>query len=470
GARPLDRVRLTGQLDVPDGNGGTHTFPIGGEAPLLSPSDSELVVELPGPTDNNDALSALARAATATASVTAEWIDVDGQVSPASPPRPVTLVDPRPPKQVSIDPSLRYSARPDATGQARVELHWSVPAGATSFRVYFCDETRLVEQMEVASGQGNTDATAFLGAHGAATTAAERGQAFTQGARPELFGKSVFQNLTAEALVPAPGTGEVRFQHQLSGSLGVLALYRVVALSGANVEAAFLTSPLVPVGVPNAGGPSRPLLEVVPRDEPLPEHATPLADDEIRLRVRVIRGANPVARYRLRRSAAQSSDPLKMLVATQGAPTIAIAADGSETFELRDRGGFVHDPSPGLRPFTRYSWVVEVQAPDAPGSTVAGEWSAPSMPVSTMLVPPPPVAATIILPGESLNAKLSGSLDLKTPESLLISNPDESQKKLLSPQLKKPFSIEPRPLPKPLPEPDPEPQPDPRPLPGPKPK
>jgi hypothetical protein len=114
----------------------------------------------------------------------------------------------------------------------------------------------------------------------------------------------------------------------------------------------------------------------------------------VRLAVRVIRGAVQAARYRLRRSNTTSSDPLRMLVVAEDTITYdAGDPDAPPTFHVDDHGHVPGVPGATLRPWTRYSWRIEVQAPSEPGSTVPGEWSTASAPADFTLIPPPPIAA-----------------------------------------------------------------------------
>lgn len=370
GSLLLKTLRLTGTIDgVP--------FSVD---TLLPPAVDHLDVTLPGPPGR------LMPCTQAVAVIEGTWRNTADLPGPSSAKRTVQLLDPRPPPAVVLDPALKYSARPDATGRARVTLEWPVAPGQQRFRVYACDETRL---LAVLAGKPGT--AGFFAAHAAATTAAARGQAFTDHA--SLFVRDYFENLTGEALTIPEGATTVRFQHVVSGSLRVLTLYRVVAVSALNVETPWAQTPLVPYGVPNSGPPPQPMLEVVAPasitvDDP------PLAAGAVRLRVRVIRGSMPAARYRLRRSNTTSSDPLRMLAVAEGPiawdPGLP---DDPPTFHVDDPGTLPGVPGASLRPWTRYSWRVEVQAPSEPGSAVPGEWSTASAAASTSTVLPPPAAA-----------------------------------------------------------------------------
>ncbi len=314
--------------------------------------------------------------------ITGRFIDAAGFQGAPSAERKVKLLDPRPPPAVFIDPALKYSARPDVTGRARVTLTWPVQAGQKRFRVYAVDETRLL-----AIAQGKPGAAAFFTQYNAATTPALRGLAFTDHAN--LFVRDWFENLTGEPLTIPAGATSMRFQHVVSGSLRVLMLYRVVALSELNVETPWSQTSLVPFGVPNSGPPPQPMLEVIAPATIDP----PLAPGVVRLRVRVIRGSMPATRYRLRRSNATSADALRMLVVAEGPIVWDTVDDEPPNFHIDDAGAIPGAPTTPLRPWTRYSWRVEVQAPAEPGSTIPGEWSTASAPVNTSIILPPPIAA-----------------------------------------------------------------------------
>jgi hypothetical protein len=389
GALPLARLHLTGTIQV-DG-GGSH--PVDLEAPVPGPGATQLQIEIPGPTGPSGELSVLQRNGSARARLRARWIDVEDRTSEESEEREVLLVDPRPPQPVELEPTLRYTARPDATGRAQARLSWAVSGAQRRFRVFYSDETRLVERMEARvaeGGEGAAEAAAFLEAWQAAPDPAARAAAFTDEDRPELFPRDWFQNLTGEPLV-AGSSDRMSFATDVSGSLRALVFFRVVALSEHNVESDFATSPMVPMGVPNSGPPPRPMLEVVPPGDE-PEGLTP-PEGAVLLRVRVIQGAQPVTRLRLRRSSRSGSDPLAMPVAqeTEVAPGEP-GPDGAVVLHLVDEGAYLHDPGRILRPFTRYHWRVEAQAPQEPGSEVAGEWSPPSDAASTLLMGPEPQA------------------------------------------------------------------------------
>jgi hypothetical protein len=197
-----------------------------------------------------------------------------------------------------------------------------------------------------------------------------------------VFTRDLFTNLTAE---PLAGT-DLRYAHDLSGSLRVLAFFKIVALSAQNVESDFTAATLLPVAVPSGGPPPRPLLDFAGFTDA----------GAARLTVTVVRGPQPAARYRLRRSVADS-DPLRMPIVAEGDvppvdPASDPATDGPQLVELVD-AGTDRFADGALPPWTRMAWRVEVQAPSPPGTTLPGEWSPASGPVSSAFIPPDPPAA-----------------------------------------------------------------------------
>lgn len=345
---------------------------VSAEADLASPAQRHLDIFVPPPA------GLIQRASQVTASVNARWNDgtADG---PLGEPQQRVLVDPRPPKPLTIDPSLRYSARPDAVGRANIVLEWPAAPG-TRYRVYTTDETRMLGALRERAAAGDQKATALLDALEEETNPELRAQLFTDAAYAELYEKALFTNLTAEPLA-ATGAGTLRFSHDLSGSLEVLAFFKIVALSEHNVESPFTGAALLPVAVPSGGPPPRPLLDFLEWTE----------DGHARLRVTAVRGPQPAVRWRLRRSFASSEDPLRMPIVAEGTVPVTTGEDGPATFEIEDAGT---DAAAGgtLRPWTRTTWRVEVQAPDLPGSDLPGEWSPSSGPAGSMRVPPPPSA------------------------------------------------------------------------------
>ncbi len=384
GSRLLTAVRITGTV------GGA---PVTVDATLPSSAPATFIVRVPGPAGMID------RSGNVEAVLTARWFD-GTQYGDAAEAQRRTLADPRPPAAVVLDPTLRYTARPDAVGRARIVLSWTGQPGRR-YRVYNTDETRLADALRARAADGDAAAATLMAAVDAAPDPAFRGQAWTDPAAAALFGRDLFTNLTDE---PIAGTS-IRFQHDLSGSLTVLSFFKVVALSEDNVESVFTDATLLPVAVPSGGPPPRPLLDFERFDDTNAAH----------LRVTAVRGTQPAARWRLRRSVAESADALRMPLVAEGmVPDAGPGADGPNVFTIVDAGA--DDYAGGtLPPWTRMSWRVEVQAPSPPGTTLPGEWSPASGAVSSVHLPSPPLPAT------DLTATSDGttvSLTWTHPESL----------------------------------------------------
>ncbi len=338
----------------------------------------------------------IARTGSVEAKLVAHWFDSEGYGDPSEEQRKV-LVDPRPPAALVMDPTLRYSARPDAVGRARVVLSWTGAPNAR-YRVYTTDETRLRSALAERGAAGNAAAAAVVTAVDAAPDAAYRGAAWSDPAHAAVFTRDLFTNLTDE---PLHGTA-LRYPHDLSGSLRVLAFFKIVAISEQNVESEFTAATLLPVAVPSGGPPPRPLLDLVEFTDEGEAHFT----------ATVVRGPQPAARWRLRRSVADS-DPLRMPIVAEGdvpapAPDADPATDGPQEIDLMD-AGTDRFAEGSLPPWTRMSWRVEVQAPPPPGTTQPGEWSPASGAVSSAFIPadPPAAAADPALAVSGTDAKIS---------------------------------------------------------------
>ncbi len=359
GSRPLMGARVSGTV-------GGVTVNEEVNLPAVHPSKFYVTITPPA--------GMIARTGSVEAKLIAHWFDSDGYGDPSEEQRKV-LVDPRPPAALVMDPTLRYSARPDAVGRARVVLSWT-GAPSARYRVYTTDETRLHSALAERGAAGNAAAAAVVAAVDAAPDAAYRGAAWSDPSHAAVFTRDLFTNLTDE---PLQGTA-LRYSHDLSGSLRVLAFFKIVAISAQNVESEFTAATLLPVAVPSGGPPPRPLLDLVEFTE----------DGEAHFTATVVRGPQPAARWRLRRSVADS-DPLRMPIVAEGdvpapAPDADPAADGPQKIDLVD-SGTDRFAEGSLPPWTRMSWRVEVQAPPPPGTTRPGEWSPASGAVSSAFIP-----------------------------------------------------------------------------------
>jgi hypothetical protein len=292
----------------------------------------------------------------------------------------MVLHDPRPPLPPPFISTLQYTARPDATGRARAHLAWTSSPQHAGFRVFYADETRVTGKLRdlVAAGTAPASLTALLAALDAAPAADVRATVFTSHA--QLLPRAWFEQLTG---APLPATGAMRFEHDVSGSLRVLSLYRVVPVSAAHVEAPFADCALSVFAVPNTGAPQQPHLAVLAEQTATGYRA--------KLTIGVPRGLVPAGEYRLRRSAATSSDVVRMPIVTTGSVPVP-PSGAAQQLVVTDTGALMQiAPAGAFRPFTRYTWRVEVRGPAEP-SGPPGAWSAASLPVVASFAPADPPA------------------------------------------------------------------------------
>ncbi|WP_154402262.1 hypothetical protein [Ornithinimicrobium cavernae] len=373
GASLLDQLELT--VSVSSGGSTVSLHPVAADA---------VVVPVAGPL--------LMPTTSGTATVTARWLDTAGVASEVSEPRTATLHDPRAPAPVVLPATLTYTARPDATGWAQTTLSWPAQPGQASFRVFLADESTLRSKLEeVAAGTlapgdagqapSVAQAQALLDDLDAAPGAPERGAAWET--HRTILPRRWFLQLTAD---PVPASPTTTFRHQVSGSLTVLVLYRVVAVSTASVESDFRTAPILPRAVPNVLAPPTPAIRVAPT-------TTDTGDLQASLTVTVPAGPTPAARWRLRRATATTEAALMQVVAQGTVPPAPPGATGDQVFEVIDTGAAPGLARTSLSGWVRYAWRVEVAGPDLPGGGPPGEWSAPSAPASALVMPPDPPAA-----------------------------------------------------------------------------
>jgi len=336
---------------------------------------------------------ALARCATGTLTLTTRWINTGGVLSQPSPAITRAITDPRPPAQVVIPNTLSYGSRPDVTGKSRIDLRWTATPTQKRFRVFYTDETTLrtrLERMVARNEAGKVRAQSILNATAAVTTPQDRAAVYV--ANKDFLTRDMFELLTHDPLPQAA------FVHQVSGALRVLVFYRIVAVSDGNVEAAFADTEMTPFGIPNSGAPATPTLEVKPG-----------AGNTAEITIKVPLGAVPAVGYRLRRTLSKSSDILGMPVvgtgmvpaATLTPPPPGAFTDTVQRVVVTDTGTSELAPAGTLRQWTMYTWRAEVRGGPEPGSTVTGDWSLPSAPVSMALfpsTPPNPATALAIVP------------------------------------------------------------------------
>lgn len=323
-----------------------------------APDHDVLVITRSGP--------ALERCASTKIVYIARWKDTLGLVSADSDPAARTITDPRPPLPPVVPTELRYTARPDAQGHARADLRFdSVPG--TRYRIFVSTETTLLKSLD---SRGETAAAAAIRAAAAGAPRATMFKSFKN-----LFDWDDFEGLTKDSLL---ATGiSTPFAHRLSGSLEVLALYRILGEGPSGQLSEMHEADLIPFAVPNIGSPPRPQAAILNVGlNPMSEGA------QLRVRVPIGR-ATPIA-WRLRRSSGGSVDPLAMNLVASGLVTDAVTDTEATTFEIA-----ANEP---LKPWRRYRFAVEVQAGPPPGAPTAspippGEWSAASAKVPLATVP-----------------------------------------------------------------------------------
>jgi hypothetical protein len=323
-----------------------------------------------------------------------------------SPPAGALASDPRAPLALQLPNTLFYASRPDALGRSRVRLRWQAERPPTEYRVYHSDETTLLRHLAVLRdnpakfGQSRADeAKATLQELAQQQGGPDRAAVFQRHNR--LLDRSCFELVTARPLRRSGDDEWLSHEHELSGSLAVLAFYRVVPVSALGAEAKFTDCTLLPRGVPNTPAPPAPSLsaEIDPADPA-----------RVRLEVSVPAGASAPVALRLRRSRKGGEDPLAM-------PIVADATPGSwEPAELFDAGAGPWGGPVRFVPWSTYTWRAEVQGGQEPGSEVPGAWGKPSAPVSLRIVPPGPPAAPA--PGTATPKAIGVSVGFSAPEPL----------------------------------------------------
>jgi hypothetical protein len=376
GGYPLDALEVTRTVD---GVAGPPTHHL-----LSNPAATGATLSPPDPaTGKQDLVIAMTdvlvpRAGQRQVQIVARWRDTAAPTKRYSAPSVAftrTLRDPRPPVLPQLPSTLRFSARPDAMGRARVELSWDAQPG-TRYRVFASTDATLVQALREG---GHLDAADAI-----AATADLSARASALQAQAQHLGWEAFQHLTTDA-VEGSG-GKARYVHHLSGGLAGLACYRVLPQAASGAMPDIATAPLIPVAVPNLGPPPQPLASLVhgadAQGAPLPPS----------LDVVVLPSRATPAAWRLRRASVGGAPAARMLVVGSGAVAAAPATDGTTRFTVTDTAT--------LRPWRRYHYAVEVQAPPSVGQTqtLAGEWSAASAPVPYLHVPPgPPAAPTSVV-------------------------------------------------------------------------
>jgi hypothetical protein len=189
-----------------------------------------------------------------------------------------------------------------------------------------------------------------------------------------------------------------RFVHRVSGSLEVLAIYRVLGEGASGVLSEMSEAELVPFAVPNLGAPVRPQVALV-------NAGLDPTTQGVVLRVKVPRSQAAPKGWRLRRASVPVNDPLRMNVVDQADISGATVDAEGTSFEIIS-------PQP-LVAWRQYRFAVEVQAADPPGAptvgvVLPGEWSEASLPVPLAVIPPDGPAA----PSTVAIANLAGALQI----------------------------------------------------------
>lgn len=339
-----------------------------------APAHDLLVINRTGP--------ALPRGGKKKVTYTARWVDVLNLVSVNADPAARTITDPRPPVAPPVITELRYTARPDVQGNARVDLDFGSTVG-TRYRVFASNETILLKALDNDAIAGSAAAAAAALDIRAAEPGAPRAMKFKL--YKSLFGWDHFENLTPQPIVATAAS--THFVHRVSGSLDVLAIYRVLGEGATGVLSEMTEAELLPFAVPNLGGPSQPQISVLNAGlEP--------TSAGVKLRVKVPRAkAVPVA-WRLRRASVPVSTALRMDIVAQGAVSGAVIERDGTSFDIT-----INEP---LKPWRQYQFAVEVQAGPPPGAPTVGvilpgEWSQASANAKLPVVPPtPPLDASSV--------------------------------------------------------------------------
>lgn len=331
-----------------------------------APEHDLLVVRRSGPP--------MLRSASARIRYTARWIDAAGGVSADAFPAARTLVDPRPARAPVVETRLRWTARPDAGGHARVDLDFESLPGAR-YRVFTSNESTLLRALDKAGeAAGGGPARAAAADIRAAAPGAPRAERFR--AHRQLFDWPHFESLS-DAAVIATGTS-THVVHRVSGSLELLVFYRVLGEGVSGALSPMAQAELVPFRVPNHPPPARPQLDIVsdPASDPV--------SLGVRLRVSVPRGLAVPKAWRLRRSSAPVRDALRMQTVAEGAVT--------DTEEDMNSTRFSIVAAAPLDAWRRYGFSVQVQSADPPGApsvgaVLPGAWSEASAIVTLAVVP-----------------------------------------------------------------------------------
>lgn len=365
-----------------------------------APAHDLLIIKRTGP--------ALPRGGDKKVSYTARWVDSLNHSSADADPAARTITDPRPPPAPAVITELRYTARPDVEGYARVDLDFSSTVG-TQYRVFATNEVILLKALDNLAAQAaiNPAAAATAAAAAADIRSAQPGAPRAMKFRlyKHLFDWEHFENLTQQPIVATAST--TRFVHRVSGALEVLAIYRVLGESATGVLSEMTAAELVPFAVPNLGGPQQPQISILNSSDP--------TNTGVMLRVKVPRGRAVPSHWRVRRSSVPVSDPMRM----------GLVANGAVTGTVIERDGTSFDISvpEALAPWRQYQFAVEVQAAPPPGSPTVGvllpgEWSQASACARLAVIPPNPPTAPSSVVIASVSSQIQITLHHPAADSL----------------------------------------------------
>lgn len=305
--------------------------------------------------------------------LTARWIDTGNQLSETSVPHRLRMADPRPPAQITVPDFLLYSARPDVTGLSWVEHRWTTTPEQANFGIYYTDENRLLAHLE---SEGET---ALLADLDVAPDRAARAGVFRDS--QALFPDTLYERLDDVAVTF--NSGEVGFRHAVSGSSRILNAYKIAAEAEAGGRPILSDLDIILYGVPNSDPPQRPTVAVRVVELAAGENAL-----VVEVTINVVAGTTIGQTWRLRRTRGDNPAPRKIPVVTSDLLPAPDPDTGIQSATYRDDGPVVIAATATLKPWTRCTWIAEIQGPPESGSTVPGLWSQPSDPVSLVLVPP----------------------------------------------------------------------------------
>lgn len=343
---------------------------------ITADSEPEQWFDLPDPQVASFAVDSvhgpqLGRAEGATTRVRARFEDAAQRHSTLSDAVERTVRDPRPPHHVTLTGPLHYAGRPGRDGLARALLEWGARSDL-SYRVYLAYEPELRARLSGGGGQDIVDALDAAAGSGerAAVWFANRGRL------PQAAFHPVGHTQTP------PGDTRCRHVQELPGGLPGLAIFKVIPLSAALVEADWAGGATAIYAVPDDRPPATPLL------------AVRAVANGVEATITVGRGSRPLARWRLRRRRSSAGPAVFMPIVAEGTVGPAAADAAPAPVVIVD---------PLLAPadsVDRWIYVAEVQGADEDASVEPRQrstpWSPPSRQADVVLVPdnvPPPVSS-----------------------------------------------------------------------------